>query len=518
MLTLAPADLVPIEPTTSLASTAPGLPQVLDSFAGVVEAIDSNATVDEILHLVARKICELVACSRCGVYLKHSETGLYRGHAIESSSHGGDGPIQRLICGTEADGLTREILATKEPVLVHNAQNDPRTVRSIMRSFGVRSMLGVPMIVREDVVGILFLDNERVLHPFSHQQQAVAATFAQLAGVAILQAQRAVLLRSNMRTIARQNDLLRQCSAIEERLTRLVLEGGTLMDIAQAASELTGKPCTIHDRGFRRLAAGRPPGHDGPMPTVLEPDHRSRPEIATALAAFKPGRPAVIGASPCAGLLHRSLVMPVSLHGDSWGYFVLMEFGSRFTGLDTAVLRRAATAVAFELAVEQRAAVADLHARQTLVRDLINGMEDEAAIVRRAELLGFRVSSPQMVVLLGPEPGAGALPIDEVKDAWASLGYLEPMWATSVPHGAVAIVVELSEAASRAAALAQIKDATERLRAALARHPPAPVGHLRGLHRCGRLRAWLRGGHADPAVPDEPARIRRRRAVATGGR
>ena len=62
-----------------------GLPEVLDCFAEVIEAIDSEAALDEILHLVARKICMLVECSRCGVYLKHSDTGLYRGQVIESS-------------------------------------------------------------------------------------------------------------------------------------------------------------------------------------------------------------------------------------------------------------------------------------------------------------------------------------------------------------------------------------------------------------------------------------------------
>ena len=58
---------------------------MLDCFAEVIEAIDSEAALDEILHLVARKICMLVECSRCGVYLKHSDTGLYRGQVIESS-------------------------------------------------------------------------------------------------------------------------------------------------------------------------------------------------------------------------------------------------------------------------------------------------------------------------------------------------------------------------------------------------------------------------------------------------
>ena len=122
-------------------------------------------------------------------------------------------------------------------------------MRSIMQSWGVRSILGVPMIVRGDVVGMLFLDNEQTPHPFSAEHQAVASTFARLAGIAIQQAQRAAELRTNLRTVAKQNEILRQSTAIDERLTTLVLDGGTLADVATAVSDLTGKPCAIHDDG-----------------------------------------------------------------------------------------------------------------------------------------------------------------------------------------------------------------------------------------------------------------------------
>ena len=190
-------------------SETPGLPEVLDCFAEVIEAIDSEAALDEILHLVARKVCTLVECSRCSLYLKHSDTGLYRGQVIEPSGDGADERIRRLICGTVADRVTQEVLATRAPVFVRNAQDDRRTVRSIMQMWGVRSMLGVPMIVREDVVGILYLDNEDESHPFTEQQQSVASAFAHLAGIAIQQAQRAAELRTNLQTVARQNELLR---------------------------------------------------------------------------------------------------------------------------------------------------------------------------------------------------------------------------------------------------------------------------------------------------------------------
>jgi GAF domain-containing protein len=439
------------------ATTGAGLPEVLDSFAEVIEAIDAEAALDDILHLIAQKICLLVGCSRCGVYLKHSDTGLYRGQVIEPSHSSGDERIRRLICGTVADRLTQEVLASRQPVFVRDAPNDPRTVRSIMQMWGVRSILGVPMIVRDDVVGILYLDNEQAPHPFNGEQQALALTFSHLAGVAIQQAQRAVELRANLQTVARQNELLRHSTAIEEKLTKLVLEGGTLADIASAASDLTGKPCTIHDADFRPLARGRAQGGHTPPASVLDDEYRRLPQIQEALAGLKPNRPVVVGPAPGAGLLHRFLVTPVVLHGKTWGYLAVTEFGSRFTALDLATSRRAATAVAIELSVERRVTMADGHAREGLVRDLVNGLDDHAALVRRTELLGFSTLSPHVVCLLAAQDGR-APAVEDVEGA---------EWATAVPQNAVAVLLELDASVPRPAAVAAVKQRVERMRQAL---------------------------------------------------
>ena len=151
-----------------------------------------------------------------------------------------------------------------------------------------------------------------------------------------------------------------------------MLEGGTLADIATAASDLTGKPCAIHDAGFRRLAVGSPSGGGLPASSVLDDEFRRLPAVESALAGLKPNRPVVVDAVPGDGLMHRFLVARVVLHGKTWGYLAVMEFGSRFTALDLATSRHAATAIAIELSVEGRATAADRQAREGLVRDLLH--------------------------------------------------------------------------------------------------------------------------------------------------
>ena len=262
-----------------------------------------------------------------------------------------------------------------------------RTVRSIMQTWGVRSMLGVPMIVREDVVGILYLDNEAESHPFTEQHQAVASAFAHLAGIAIQQAQRAAELRTNLQTVARQNELLRHSTAIEEKLTRLVLEGGTLADIATAASDLTGKPCAIHDAELPAPGGGQPVRR---RPPLVERARRRVPapagrRVGAGRAQAQPARrrrrragrraPAPLPRGP-----RRPARQDVGLPG---GHGATDRASPRSTSPPS---RHAATAIAIELSVEGRATAADRQAREGLVRDLVNGLEDHAALVRRAEL------------------------------------------------------------------------------------------------------------------------------------
>ena len=144
-------------------SRAADLSDVIAAFREVTEAINEDMDLDAVLHIVARRICALFDVHRCSVYLKDDEAGLYRGRVGEPNQ-AWDEPIKRLTCGTEADRFTKEIVARKRPVLITDAQHDPRPIRSAMRAWDVRSMLGVPMVERGEVTGLIFLDNGDVPH------------------------------------------------------------------------------------------------------------------------------------------------------------------------------------------------------------------------------------------------------------------------------------------------------------------------------------------------------------------
>lgn len=438
------------------------------AFGDVAEALSDVTDLDTLLHLIAQRICELAGVRRCSVYLRDSETGLFHGQ-VGHSDHDIDASVKRLVAGLDADRFTREIVETKQPVLVSNALSDPRPIRAAMRAWKIRSMLGVPMVQRGEVIGIVFLDNEEEPHTFEPSAHEIASTFADLAAVAISQTQMTAELRASLGTVARQNDLLRRAAAIDERLNALVLEGTSLREIAGAVAELTGKPTSIHDADYRRLAAATPRWLEQDVtPRLLEEPYRSEPAVIAALGALEEKRGGVVGPLPAIGLPHRFLLVPVTMRDQGWGHLVMMEYRGRFASLDLHVARRAATNIALELAAEQRAVEAEWDARASLAADLIRGNRDALSLQRRAEYLGVDLAAPRVLCLITADgTGTGALPsCSELSLAMVGTGDDRSVLAAGVAEGVVALV-ELDAGVSTLEAVSRVRlrvaDALEQL-------------------------------------------------------
>lgn len=449
--------------------------QALDPFSDVVVAIGELRDPDELLHLVARRICELVGVTRCSIYLREASTGLYRGqvgHGID----GVDAPIKRLVCGSAPDGFTREIIATRAPVVIRNARQDSRPVRSAMRDWRVVSMMGVPMVEGGEVAGLVFLDSEDNAHEFSHLDQALAATFADLAAVALSQSRLFAELRESHETVARQNAVLRRAAAVDDRLTDLVLEGCDLREVAAAVTELSHRPCAIHDADGRQLAAAVPAEFEGATPPrLLDPGIIGREEVAEVLAALSPTKVEVVGPFARAGLAHRFLVAPVTVREDQWGSLILSERGPRFGSFDMLIARRTATIVALELSAARRAANAEWSARASLAGELIRGNSDSSGLAGRAQFLGMALHEPHVLCLLTADSGTEVAMPDarSVADAFAAAAPGLGVLATGVAEG-VAAIVPLPEAESAGAGAREVRELATAVCSAL-----DPAGRLR---------------------------------------
>ena len=482
---------------------------VLRAFGGVAEALGEAKDLDALLHLIAMQICELAGVQRCSVYLRDEATGLFRGQ-VGHPDCVGDERIKRLVAGMAADRFTQEIVESMRPVALVNALDDPRPVHSTMCAWHIRSMLGVPMVLRGEVIGILFVDNEGQFHRFSPSVCEIASTFADLAAVVISQARVTTELRSTIATVARQNKLLRQAAAVEERLADLVLNGADLSELAAAVTELTAKPTSIHDAKHRRLATAVPPSLGGEvLPRLLEAPYRSDPSVVEALDGLA-ARGGVIGPLPNAGLHHRFLIAPVVMRDEVFGHVVIMECRSRFGPLDLHIARRAATKVALELAIERRAVAADSDARMSLTADLICGRLDSVSLGRRARHLGIDPTASRVLCLVCGEAAAGdgVPPFDEVSMSLASMAAGDGVLATSVAEGAVALL-ELNPELATLEAIADVRKGVERtlekfgetrLRAAISSRCALPPDYARAYDEAQQVMTCLRSLSQNPAL------------------
>lgn len=322
--------------------------------------------------LVAASACRAAGVARCGLYLP-AEDGRFRGAAAYPVEHAE--AVRELTVGGPADALTRAIVETRAPVLIADTLSDLRAAQSTLRAWKVRTVLGVPLVHGDEVLGLLFLDPAGTRFTFSPADVEAVGAIGQLAGD--LLATRAWLAsgRAELEALERQNRLLRGASLADRRFGQSVLDGEGIHGVVASLAELTGKPAAFYDARRHRVAASGdvrlPPGIDD----IVE------------------GASATIGPRLDADVRHRHLVAPVEADG---GWIVLVEQSARLTAFDDLAIRRAARHVAIELAAARRATTAAWDARALLARQLIRGTQD-MDVRRGAEHLGIDLCVPWIV-------------------------------------------------------------------------------------------------------------------------
>lgn len=84
-------------------------------------------------------------------------------------------------------GLTRRIIAQQRPIPIPDLQND-HTVNPMLRGGPWKSLVGVPLVVGQDVIGVLFV-NDKNKHVFSEFEVSLLQNLADLAAIALQRAE-----------------------------------------------------------------------------------------------------------------------------------------------------------------------------------------------------------------------------------------------------------------------------------------------------------------------------------------
>ncbi|MFZ5882660.1 MAG: adenylate/guanylate cyclase domain-containing protein [Chloroflexota bacterium] len=172
----------------------------LQALAGIGQVVNSTLEIDEVLQIVMDTIVRLTGAERGFLMLRDKDGEMHTRIARnweQESINKNEFAISRTI--------VQRVIDTGEAVLTTNAREDPRFggQESII-AFNLRSILCVPLMVKTDLIGVIYTDNRIRTGIFSEADRDLMTAFANQAAVAI---ENARLFSSLKQTLAEVTEL-----------------------------------------------------------------------------------------------------------------------------------------------------------------------------------------------------------------------------------------------------------------------------------------------------------------------
>jgi signal transduction histidine kinase len=155
----------------------------LERIVKVSQILNSTLSLEPLLRIIIQSATELTHTEACSIMLLDKRTGELRfTHSIGEGSEGLRDmtvPLDNSIAGW--------IVRKRKPLLIRDAKNDPRWNSQIDRTidFDTRSILGVPLKVKDEVIGVMELLNKVDEQGFVQDDIQIANTLAAQAAIAI---------------------------------------------------------------------------------------------------------------------------------------------------------------------------------------------------------------------------------------------------------------------------------------------------------------------------------------------
>lgn len=300
-------------------------------------------------------------------------------------------------------------------------------IDDVLAEEGLRSLLGVPLVAHDRVLGVLFAAT-RSSHRFTADEIALLSTFG---GHAAIVLQIASLFEDVAAASSLAEDRRRHtewAADLHAELARAAVDGAEPAAIVSALASALDRPVTLLDES-RRLVAG-----DAALADAV-------PALGRALsAAARDGVAASVDGAV-------ELVAPVLASREHPGALLVGRGAVPLDGVRRRTVERAALVLAF-LAV-QRSAVAEAEdrVRGELALDLLEGASPAA--LRRAAARGVAVDAPWVAVAVPARAHARA--------RWVALAGRRTTWlAAPTPDGLVVLVPGVGAADAAAEVLGTV--------------------------------------------------------------
>jgi class 3 adenylate cyclase/PAS domain-containing protein len=192
--------------------------QRLRALAETTALINSSRDTDSVLNQVMDTVINLTGAERGYIVLKNRATGEFDqfrvARGIDSSQLAFNGSDESNSGGKRNElivskTIVNEVAETGQAVITDNASNDERyrDQQSIV-GFALRSILAVPLKVRDEVIGVVYCDNRIMAGLFQPGDLDIMNAFSNQAGVAIENARLFELARQQLDQVTAVRDLM----------------------------------------------------------------------------------------------------------------------------------------------------------------------------------------------------------------------------------------------------------------------------------------------------------------------
>ncbi len=159
--------------------------QRLDTICDVSQILNSTLDLEELLNLVMDMIIQVTRAERGFLMLlKENHAGPLAQALQVRVARNMD---QETIAGSEISrSVITQVVQEGRPVLTTDAQADPRfSGQSSIIGFNLRSILCVPLLVKDKIIGVVYVDNRIKTGLFSQEDLDLLAAFANQAAIAL---------------------------------------------------------------------------------------------------------------------------------------------------------------------------------------------------------------------------------------------------------------------------------------------------------------------------------------------
>ena len=206
------------------------------SLLEIAQVCASTLELKPLLRAVARQVAQALGAERCTI-------NLFQGpRLVPVMAQFADGHVDNELwtkfkalgqAGIQALAGDAEAVRTRRPVVIDDASRSPLVTSQWVEAFGLRSVLVVPLLSGDRVIGTLSLDETRAQRPWSLADQDLAMTMAAQVALGVDRARQ-------YEESAQRATEVQTLSAVGEALASTLDVQEVLDSIADSATKLTG--------------------------------------------------------------------------------------------------------------------------------------------------------------------------------------------------------------------------------------------------------------------------------------